>query len=97
MGESSRPEWVDCSSRLEGNITIPAISVFFFLKLSKSLRNNGKKLGQIRRQIWLFCYILLLNDKRVIPKERNTVRVIKLIRAPVIIRAKLAMLNFSAL
>ena len=28
--------------------------VFFFLKISKSLRNNGKKLGQIRRQIWLF-------------------------------------------
>ena len=50
------------------------ISFFFFLKIPKSLRNNGKKLGQIILEIWLFFQILLLNDKRVISKEQNTVR-----------------------
>ena len=33
-----------------------------------------RKLGQIILQILLFFQILLLNDKRVISKARNTVR-----------------------
>ena len=55
--------------------------------MSKSLRNNGKKLGQIRRLLCVFflCVffltILLLNANRVISKERKTVRASKLIRA----------------
>ena len=64
---------------------IPAILVFFFVRISKSLRNNGKKFGQIRRQnyyYFFFFLILLLNDKRVISKERKTIRASKLIRTP---------------
>ena len=52
---------------------IPAIQVFFFLKISKSLRNNGKKLGQIVLQIWLF-FKFYCSVTSVISKERNTVR-----------------------
>ena len=49
--------------------------------------------------MFLFFLILLLNDKRVISKERKTVRASKFIRAPdkpgQIIRAKLAMNKFK--
>ena len=52
------------------------VSFFFFLTMSKwkSLRNNGKKFGQIRRLLWLLfkCYCW-------ISKWRKTVRASKLI------------------
>ena len=52
---------------------IPAIQVFFFLKISKSLRNNGKKIGANNSSNMVIFQILLLSDKIVILKERNTV------------------------
>ena len=48
---------------------------FFFLKISKSLRNNGKKeIGANNTSNMVILQILLLSDKRVISKERNSIR-----------------------